>query len=170
MVDNNDELLIKLTADVEYFWSMENKLVLQEVSKELGIIVNEKGHSFDKQILAEKIDQLINTDFQKLVLILYRMDVSEIKLKQLLNENPGTDAALIITDLMIERQEQKMISRQKFRKKDENISDDEKWWVAIRTYKSATQQKLNSSNVVGEIIISSQTSGPSLSLYLLFHF
>ena len=106
---------------------MENKLVLQEVSKELGIIVNEKDHSFNKQILAEKIDQLINTDFQKLVLILYRMDVSEIKLKQLLNENPGTDAALIITDLMIERQEQKMISRQQFRKKDENISDDEKW-------------------------------------------
>ena len=106
---------------------MENKLVLQEVSKELGIIVNEKDHSFNKQMLAEKIDQLINTDFQKLVLILYRMDVSEIKLKQLLNENPGTDAALIITDLMIERQEQKMISRQQFRKKDENISDDEKW-------------------------------------------
>ena len=106
---------------------MENKLVLQEVSKELGIIVNEKDHSFNKQMLAEKIDQLINTDFQKLVSILYRMDVSETKLKQLLNENPGTNASLIITDLMIERQEQKMISRQQFRKKDENISDDEKW-------------------------------------------
>ena len=106
---------------------MENKLVLQEVSKELGIILKEKDHSFDKQMLAEKIDQLINTDFQKLVSILYRMDVSETKLKQLLNENPGTDAALIITDLMIERQEQKMISRQQFRKKDENISDEEKW-------------------------------------------
>ena len=106
---------------------MKDEQVLQEVSKELGIILKEKDHSFDKQMLAEKIDQLINTDFQKLVLILYRMDVSEIKLKQLLNENPGTDAALIITDLMIERQEQKMISRQQFRKKDENISDDEKW-------------------------------------------
>ena len=106
---------------------MENKLVLQEVSKELGIILKEKDHSFDKQMLAEKIDQLINTDFQKLVSILYRMDVSETKLKQLLNENAGTNAALIITDLMIERQEQKIISRQQFRKKDENISDDEKW-------------------------------------------
>ena len=106
---------------------MKDKQVLQEVSKELGIIVNENDHSFDKRILAEKIDQLINTDFQKLVLILYRMDVSETKLKQLLNENAGTNAALIITDLMIERQEQKMISRQQFRKKDENISDDEKW-------------------------------------------
>ena len=106
---------------------MKDEQVLQEVSKELGIIVNEKNHSLNKQILAEKIDQLINTDFQKLVSILYRMDVSEIKLKQLLNENPGTNASLIITDLMIERQEQKMISRQQFRKKDENISDDEKW-------------------------------------------
>ena len=106
---------------------MKAEHVLQEVSKELGIILKEKDHSFDKQILAEKIDQLINTDFQKLVSILYRMDVSETKLKQLLNENVGTNAALIITDLMIERQEQKIISRQQFRKKDENISDDEKW-------------------------------------------
>src|SRR6186997_1217665 len=106
---------------------MKDEQVLQEVSKELEVIVNEKDHSFAKQILAEKIDHLINNDFQKLVSILYRMDVSETKLKQLLNENPGTNAALIITDLMIERQEQRMISRQQFRKKDENISDDEKW-------------------------------------------
>ena len=104
---------------------MKNEQVLEEVSKELEVTV--RDHSNTKQILIEKINELINTDFQKLVSILYRMDVSEIKLKQLLNENPGTDAALIITDLMIERQEQKMISRKQFRKKDENISDDEKW-------------------------------------------
>ena len=106
---------------------MKDEQPLQELSKELGIIVNEKDPSFGKQLLAEKINELINNDFQKLVLILYRMDVSETKLKQLLNENAGTNAALIITDLMIERQEQKIISRQQFRKKDENISDDEKW-------------------------------------------
>lgn len=106
---------------------MKDEQVLQEVSNELGIIVKEKDHPFSKQILIEKIDQLINNDFQKLVLILYRMDVSETKLKQLLNENAGTNASLIITDLMIERQEQKILSRQQFRKKDENISDDEKW-------------------------------------------
>lgn len=106
---------------------MKDEQVMQEVSRELGIIVKEKDNSFVKQILAEKIDHLINNDFQKLVSILYRMDVSESKLKQLLNENPGTNAALIITDLMIERQEQKIISRQQFRKKDENINDDEKW-------------------------------------------
>ena len=104
---------------------MKNEQVLEEISKELEVIV--KDHSITKQILIEKINDLVNTHFQKLVSILYRMDVSETKLKQLLNENAGTNAALIITDLIIERQEQKIISRQQFRKKDENISDDEKW-------------------------------------------
>ena len=104
---------------------MKDEQVLEEVSKELEVTM--KDHSLTKQALVEKINDLINTDFQKLVSILYRMDVSETKLKQLLNENAGTNAALIVTDLMIERQEQKIISRQQFRKKDENISDDEKW-------------------------------------------
>ena len=60
---------------------MKNEQVLEEVSKELEVTV--KDHSFTKQVLVEKINDLINTDFQKLVSILYRMDVSEIKLKQL---------------------------------------------------------------------------------------
>jgi len=101
--------------------------ILNEISKELGIIVNDKDHSFGKQILADRINELVNNDFQKLVSILYRMDVSEIKLKQMLNESPGTNAGLIIADLMIERQAEKIRSRQQFNKRDENISDDEKW-------------------------------------------
>jgi hypothetical protein len=106
---------------------MKDEQPLVEVSKELGIIVNEKDHSFGKQLLVEKIDELINNDFQKLVLILYRMDVSEVKLKQLLNENVGTNAALIIADLMMERQAEKIRSRQQFNKRDENIAEDERW-------------------------------------------
>ena len=104
---------------------MKNEQVLEEVSKELEVTVQD--HSITKQVLIEKINDLINNDFQKLVSILYRMDVSETKLKQLLNENPGTNAALIIVDLMIERQAEKIKSRQQFSKRDENISDDEKW-------------------------------------------
>ena len=86
---------------------MKNEEALQEVSRELGIILKDQDHSFAKQLLAEKINELINNDFQKLVLILYRMDVSEIKLKQLLTENAGTNAAVIIAGLMIERQAEK---------------------------------------------------------------
>ena len=104
---------------------MKNERVLEEVSKELEVIV--KDDTITKQVLVDKINDLINNDFQKLVSILYRGDVSEIKLKQLLNENPGTNAALIIADLMIERQAEKIRFRQQFNKRDENISDDERW-------------------------------------------
>ena len=79
-----------------------------------------------KERLASHINFLIQSDLQKLVSILYRVDVSESKLKHLLKENPGYDAANIITDLIIERQLEKIKSRQEYRN-DENISDDEKW-------------------------------------------
>ena len=106
---------------------MKDERVINEVSKQLGIPLNEKDYPFGKQVLADRINELVNTQFQKLVSILYRMDVSETKLKQLLSDNPGTDAGLIIADLMIERQKEKIRSRQQFSKRDENISDDEKW-------------------------------------------
>lgn len=79
-----------------------------------------------KERLSSHINFLIQSDFQKLVSILYRVDVSEPKLKHLLKENPGYDASNIIADLIIERQLQKIKSRQEHRK-DGNISDDEKW-------------------------------------------
>lgn len=103
---------------------MDKEQALQDISKELGLVI--KDGALNLQILSERINDLINNDFQKLVSILYRMDVNEIKLKQLLNENQGTDAGIIIGQLMIERQEQKIRSRQAH-KPDENISDDEKW-------------------------------------------
>ena len=106
---------------------MKDERVINEVSKQLGISLNERDHPFGKQVLADRINELVNTQFQKLVSILYRMDVSETKLKQLLSDNPGTDAGLIIADLMIQRQKEKIRSRQQFSKRDENISDDENW-------------------------------------------
>jgi len=106
---------------------MKDDQVLTEVSKELEVFINEKDHLFARQLLAKRINELVNNDFQKLVSILYRMDVSEIKLKQLLKDNSGTDAGLIIADLMIERQAEKIKSREQYSKRDENISDDDKW-------------------------------------------
>lgn len=106
---------------------MKDESAINEVSNELGISLKETDYPFGKQVLADKLNELVSTQFQKLVAILYRMDVSETKLKQLLSDNPGTDAGLIIADLMIERQKEKIRSRQQFSKRDENISDEEKW-------------------------------------------
>jgi hypothetical protein len=80
-----------------------------------------------KEKLSAYINHLIQSDFEKLVSLLYRIDISETKLKHLLQQDPGEDAGKIIAELIIERQEQKIKSRQQFSKRDNNISDDEKW-------------------------------------------
>jgi len=65
-------------------------------------------------LLAEKINSLIRDDFNALVQWLYRVDVNEGKLKQLLAENTGEDAGKIIARLVMERQWQKIETRRKY--------------------------------------------------------
>jgi hypothetical protein len=79
-----------------------------------------------KEELSRHVNQLIEHDFQKLVAILYRIDVNEEKLKFMLLESADRDASLIITELIIERQLQKIKFRQEFRREN-NISEEEKW-------------------------------------------
>ena len=59
--------------------------------------------------LAAYVNELIMTNFERLVQLLYRIDVSEEKLKKLLRQNPESDAGIIIADLIIERQKQKIL-------------------------------------------------------------
>lgn len=73
------------------------------------------------------INYLINHDFEKLVSLLYRIDVSEPRLRKLLNQTEGKGAAALITDLIIERQLEKIKSRQQFRQQDNDIDENEKW-------------------------------------------
>ena len=77
--------------------------------------------------LLQHINNLILHDFQKLVSLLYRIDISEEKLKYLLKENADKDAASIIADLIIERQMQKIKSRELFKQWDLDIDENEKW-------------------------------------------
>ena len=85
---------------------------------------------FEKQSLKEQLAVYINDlllhNFDYLIHLLYRVDVSESKLKNLLRETPQTDAALIIADLMIQRQEEKRQSRASH-KKTTDQDDEEKW-------------------------------------------
>lgn len=74
------------------------------------------------------VDDLIRNDFQKLVAILYKVDVNENKLKQLLQERGGENAAGIIASLILERQIQKMQTRKKFGgKSGPEMEGEEKW-------------------------------------------
>jgi hypothetical protein len=79
-----------------------------------------------KEQLIAYINHLLLHDFNKLVQILYRVDVDEKKLKELLQQNKETDAAVIITDLLIQRQEEKIKAKEAFKSKDD-IPSEEKW-------------------------------------------
>jgi hypothetical protein len=77
--------------------------------------------------LAIYINDLILNNFQELVYLLYRVDVSEQKLKILLKENDKADAGNIIATMMIERQIQKIRSRREHKRDNDIIDENERW-------------------------------------------
>ena len=79
-----------------------------------------------KEKLSAYINDLINHDFEKLIHILYRLDVSEKKLKSTLASS-SSNAGMLIAEMMIERQVQKIKTREQFRQSNTNIDDEEKW-------------------------------------------
>jgi hypothetical protein len=106
----------------------DNEALVQQLNKELAIELPEKI-SFDElqNKLTIYINDLIQHHFEKLVSLLYRIDVSEAKIKSLLQQQADEDAGKIIAALIIERQLQKIKIRQQFSQQDNNISEEEKW-------------------------------------------
>lgn len=102
---------------------------LQELKQELIRLTDLKLEPYDAMpalegALAVYINELILHQFNRLVQLLYRIDVSESKLKLLLKEHPEQDAGLLIARLIIERQLKKMETRKQFGSRE---SDEEKW-------------------------------------------
>ena len=77
--------------------------------------------------IAERINYLITNDFSLLISILYRLDISEKKLKQLLQQTSNSTAGDIIAALIIERQLEKIKSRKAFKNNAKDIPDAERW-------------------------------------------
>lgn len=80
-----------------------------------------------KKRLMDLINELIQKDFNALVQLLYRIDVDEKKIRVYLKENKNQDSASVLADLIIERQQQKIKSRQEFQTKNKKDDNDEKW-------------------------------------------
>lgn len=79
-----------------------------------------------RERLAEVIQELLDKDFPRLAHICYRIDVSEKTLKNLL-ANPGNeDLAMELAELVIERQLQKIKSRQYYHP-NSHPAPEEKW-------------------------------------------
>ena len=95
---------------------MAEKELIQGLNRQLDAAFDETLTDGELRVnLIERINHLIQKDFEKLVSILYRVDVNENKLKTLLKASAGTDAAVLIADLIIEREWQKVKIRNTFK-------------------------------------------------------
>ena len=106
---------------------MEEHAPYIAVAGELGLEVDKNNFALQKKILIEKVNHLILTDFEKLVSILYRVDVSEQKINTVLKMHADQNAAELIVDLLLERAAQKIKSREQWGQRDDSISEEEKW-------------------------------------------
>jgi hypothetical protein len=107
---------------------MKNEQLVKEINKSMVLVLADELTLDELQIqLSVYINQLIQTDFQKLISLLYRIDVSEPKIKHLLQQNPEEEAGKIIAALIIERQLQKIKTRQQFNRQQDDFTEEEKW-------------------------------------------
>jgi hypothetical protein len=108
---------------------MNEKELIQHVNRDLELVIPESIDSNElHRELAAYFNQLIQSDFLRLINLLYRLDISEVKLKQLLEQNTQQDSGALIAGLVIERQLEKIKSRQQFRQQDNDIIDEEERW------------------------------------------
>jgi hypothetical protein len=106
----------------------ENPNIIADINKDWGLtILPNITENELATFLAERINELIKTDMNQLITALYRIDVDERKIREMLTKNKGTDAALIIAHLVIERQKQKIKTRGMFNPRVDDINEDEKW-------------------------------------------
>ena len=105
----------------------EKELILvSELSNKLEIDLAEKRSIEElKLFLSGYISHLISNNPDKLVSILSRVDVSEKMLKANL-QNQEENASSIMAQMIIDRQMEKIKTRQHYRSSDD-ISEDEKW-------------------------------------------
>jgi len=69
-------------------------------------------------LLAERINDMINKDFDALIQLLYRIDINESRLRLLLQENQASDAGRLIARMILERQWQKILTRREYSQRD----------------------------------------------------
>lgn len=66
-------------------------------------------------LIQEVIDHLLHDDYQKLMNLLYRIDLSERKIRALRNYDPTMPERDVITFLIIQREMQKVMFREMYR-------------------------------------------------------
>ena len=77
--------------------------------------------------LSALLNKMINENFEQLIALLYRIDVSEKKLKNILSKDKSALSGDILAQLIIERQLEKLEARKKYRMDPGENNDAERW-------------------------------------------
>lgn len=96
--------------------------ILNQMTSALSV---EKKESL-KKTMAAYLNELLLHDFTALVQLLYRVDVSEKKLKAVLQDNKDKDAGDLLAGLLTERQQDKITARRNFQSLND-ASEEERW-------------------------------------------
>ena len=102
----------------------ENRAALQLILKDLDLPETEINHLQSPQMdelhhyLTLAIQELLNTGFNKLLNALYRIDVSEKKVSEVIHMEAPDEIASKLATLVIERELQKVYTRQKYSNPD----------------------------------------------------
>lgn len=104
--------------------------LIKELNQTYGLQLAEQLSADQLEaVLAEQFNTMIQKDFSALVQFLYRTDISETRLRALLEAAAGEEAGRIIARLVIERLYQKIQTRQQYKDMPgkEPPSDEERW-------------------------------------------
>lgn len=67
------------------------------------------------KLIEELVTELVNHDFERLLLMLYRLDVSEQKVKQAIDAAGPANASRNIAELILAREKEKAVSREQYK-------------------------------------------------------
>lgn len=90
--------------------------IVKIISKDFDINENLTGNEL-REVLVDAFAYLVDNDFPKLIQILYKADVDQYKLKELLETVEGKSSAEIIADAYIARQMDKLQTWEKYSSK-----------------------------------------------------
>ena len=110
--------------------SMENNDQLEAANLLAHEFELEVDTSYEKllQYIKAEVDHLLANNFEKLLWICYRVDVSEKMIMAILEDLTITKPANTIAIKLLERQIQKIETRRSFSKPiDEDVDEDLKW-------------------------------------------
>ncbi len=94
------------------------------VPGEIREVKNTVQYEALKKLLADRLGDLINNDFDTFVNTLYRIDIDEQKVKKIIAEHPFEEVKIMISEMIIQRQLQKIITRKQYSASRDDLQFD----------------------------------------------